>query len=37
MWKKIYLANKHQIEDPAIIYPKQVLIIPPLDESEKNR
>jgi nucleoid-associated protein YgaU len=37
MWKKIYLANKHQIEDPAIIYPKQVLIIPPLDESDKKR
>jgi nucleoid-associated protein YgaU len=34
-WKKIYLANKNQIEDPSVIYPRQVLIIPPLDDSEK--
>jgi len=35
LWKKIYLANKQQISDPRIIYPKQVLVIPPLDASEK--
>lgn len=34
-WKKIYLANKSQIKDPRIIYPKQELIIPPIDEPEK--
>jgi len=34
-WKKIYLANRNQINNPAIIYPKQVLVIPPLDETEK--
>ena len=31
-WKKIYLANKYQIDDPRKIFPKQVLIIPPLEE-----
>ncbi|MBN1822975.1 MAG: LysM peptidoglycan-binding domain-containing protein [Endomicrobiales bacterium] len=35
LWKKIYLANKYQILDPKKIYPKQVLIIPPLEESEQ--
>lgn len=30
-WKKIYLANKDRIADPAVIYPKQVLVIPPPD------
>lgn len=34
-WKKIYLANRNQIADPSVIYPKQVLVIPPLDDSEK--
>lgn len=33
LWKKIYIANKDKIKDPRVIYPKQVLIIPPLDES----
>jgi len=36
-WKKIYLANKSQIKDPRIIYPKQELIIPPGDEAEKKQ
>ena len=27
-WIKIYEANKNQIEDPNIIYPEQILIIP---------
>ena len=31
-WKKIYLANKSQINDPRKIFPKQELIIPPADE-----
>lgn len=32
-WKQIYLANKYQIDDPRKIFPKQVLIIPPLSET----
>jgi nucleoid-associated protein YgaU len=36
LWKKIYLANQDEIEDPAVIYPRQVLKIPPLDENEKE-
>ena len=35
LWKEIYLANKDQIDDPGKIYPKQELIIPKLEESEK--
>lgn len=31
-WKIIYLANRNTILDPTIIYPKQKIIIPPLDE-----
>jgi len=27
-WRKIYNANKDQIEDPNVIYPKQILYIP---------
>lgn len=27
-WTKIYEANKNQIEDPNIIYPEQILVIP---------
>ncbi len=27
-WKKIFKANRHQIEDPNLIFPNQVLIIP---------
>lgn len=34
LWKKIYIANKDQIDDPRIIYPKQILIIPPVEEGE---
>ncbi len=36
-WKKIYLANQEQIEDPRVIFPKQELIIPPLEEGEKGK
>ena len=32
LWKKIYNANKEQISDPRVIFPKQVLVIPPRDE-----
>ncbi|MHB9156289.1 MAG: LysM peptidoglycan-binding domain-containing protein [Endomicrobiales bacterium] len=34
-WKKIYLANKAQIADPRVIYPRQELIIPYPDEPER--
>jgi len=34
-WKKIYLANKLQIDNPNKIYPRQSLVIPPRDEPEK--
>ena len=34
-WKKIYIANKFQISDPRKIFPRQILIIPPIDEPEK--
>ncbi|OIO72802.1 MAG: hypothetical protein AUJ85_09230 [Elusimicrobia bacterium CG1_02_37_114] len=27
-WRRIYNANKDQIEDPNVIYPKQILYIP---------
>ena len=35
LWKVIYLANRDIIEDPRVIYPKQELIIPPLDEVDE--
>ncbi len=31
-WKKIYLANRNTILDPTVIFPKQQIIIPPLDQ-----
>ena len=31
-WKKIYLANKDKIKDPRVIFPRQQLVIPPLEE-----
>jgi nucleoid-associated protein YgaU len=34
-WKKIYLANKLQIDNPNKIYPRQSLVIPPKDEPEQ--
>ena len=36
-WPKIYSANKDQIKNPNLIYPKQVLKIPPLTEDEKTK
>lgn len=36
LWTVIYEANKDQISDPAIIYPKQELIIPDLDEAKNG-
>ena len=34
-WPKIYKANKDQIKNPDLIYPKQVFKIPNLTEEEK--
>jgi nucleoid-associated protein YgaU len=28
LWNQIYLANRHQITDPDLIYPGQVLLVP---------
>jgi nucleoid-associated protein YgaU len=28
LWNQIYLANRHQITDPNLIYPGQVLLVP---------
>ena len=36
-WPKIYQANKDQIKNPNLIYPKQVLKVPPLTEDEKTK
>jgi nucleoid-associated protein YgaU len=33
-WETIYEANKDQIKDPKVIFPRQELVIPPL-EAEK--
>ncbi|MBZ0180518.1 MAG: LysM peptidoglycan-binding domain-containing protein [Melioribacteraceae bacterium] len=36
-WPKIYNANRDQIKDPDLIYPKQVFKIPSLTEEEKAK
>jgi nucleoid-associated protein YgaU len=28
LWNQIYLANRHQVTDPNLIYPDQVLLVP---------
>ena len=28
LWNQIYLANRHQVSDPNLIYPGQVLLVP---------
>jgi hypothetical protein len=32
LWPKIYEANRAQIKDPAVIFPKQQILIPPLED-----
>jgi nucleoid-associated protein YgaU len=36
-WPKIYNANRDQIKNPDLIYPKQIFRIPPLTEDEKAK
>lgn len=36
-WPKIYQANRDQIKDPDLIYPKQIFKIPNLTEEEKAK
>lgn len=32
LWPKIYEANRNLIKDPNVIFPKQRIVIPPLEE-----
>jgi hypothetical protein len=32
LWPRIYEANREQIRNPNVIFPKQQIVIPPLDE-----
>jgi len=34
LWRAIYEANRHIIEDPHVIFPKQEIVIPPLNGKE---
>ncbi len=36
-WPVIYKANREQIKDPDLIYPKQVFKVPPLSQEEKSK
>lgn len=36
-WPIIYKANRDQIKNPDLIYPKQVFKVPPLTEEEKSK
>lgn len=36
-WPKIYNANRDQIKNPDLIYPKQVFKVPPLTPEEKEK
>jgi len=36
-WPKIYNANRDQIKNPDLIYPKQVFKVPPLTTEEKEK
>ena len=36
-WPIIYKANRDQIKNPDLIYPKQVFKVPPLTEEEKTK
>jgi nucleoid-associated protein YgaU len=36
LWPALYLANRDQIKDPALVYPGQQLAIPEIDPGERN-
>jgi hypothetical protein len=37
LWPRIYEANRHLIKDPQVIFPKQKIVIPPLDAAARPR
>ena len=36
LWPALYLANRDQIKDPALVYPGQRLAIPEIDPEERG-
>jgi nucleoid-associated protein YgaU len=36
LWPALYLANRDQIKDPALVYPGQRLAIPEIDPKERD-
>ena len=36
LWPALYLANRDQIKDPALVYPGQQLAIPEIDPKERG-
>ena len=36
LWPALYLANRDQIKDPALVYPGQQLAIPEIDPGERG-
>ena len=36
LWPALYLANRDQIKDPALVYPGQQLAIPEIDPKDRG-
>ena len=36
LWPALYLANRDQIKDPALVYPGQQLAVPEIDPEERG-
>ena len=36
LWPALYLANRDQIKDPALVYPGQQLAVPMIDPKERG-
>ncbi len=36
LWPALYLANRDQIKDPALVYPGQQLAIPEIDPKDRS-
>ena len=36
LWPALYLANRDQIKDPALVYPGQQLAIPEIDPEDRS-